>query len=75
MAERQPVSEQQPFGILYAEMGNAERRASAKLDQICAKIERHEKAITRLRHKAAQAGQTLESIRMSKDHFQEMMER
>ena len=75
MTERQPVSEQQPFGILYAEMVNADRKAVAKLDQIQAKIEKHQKAITKLQAKHAQIKQMVGAILLSKDHFQEMLQR
>ena len=75
MTERQPIREAQPFTILFVEMEQSEKRMLAKIDRLQAKLDKHLKQVKKLNHEMAQAGLTLESIRKTKDHFQEMMER
>lgn len=75
MTERQPIREAQPFTILFVEMEQSEKRMIAKIDRLQAKLDKHMKQVESLNHEMAQAGLTLESIRKTKDHFQEMMER
>ena len=75
MTERQPIREAQPFSILFVEMEQSEKRMIAKIDKLQTKLDKHLKQVENLNHEIAQAGLTLESIRKTKDHFQEMMER
>ena len=75
MTERQPIRETQPFTILFIEMEQSEKRMLDKIDRLQTKLDKHLKQVETLNHEMAQAGLTLESIRKTKDHFQEMMER
>jgi hypothetical protein len=56
-------------------MEQSEKRMLAKIDRLQTKMDKHLKQVEKLNHEMAQAGLTLESIRKTKDHFQEMMER
>jgi len=75
MTECQPIREAQPFSILFVEMEQSEKRMLDKIDRLQTELDEHLKQVDSLNHEIAQAGLTLDTIRKTKDHFREMMER